>query len=123
MQFKGLVRFFAILLIIYSLYQLSFTWFVKNHEKKMEAKAFAFVKANHADAKKFTRADDLPDSLKTIYDTELRRLLASTKDETLTYGITGPVSYQKAKEEELNLGLDQRDHGSGNDRFAKNTCQ
>lgn len=106
MQFKGLVRFFAILLIIYSLYQLSFTWFVKNHEKKMEAKAFTYVKANHADAKKFTRAEDLPDSLKTIYDTELRRLLASTKDETLTYGITGPVSYQKAKEEELNLGLD-----------------
>ncbi|MBL7710036.1 MAG: protein translocase subunit SecDF, partial [Chitinophagaceae bacterium] len=106
MQFKGLVRFFAILLIIYSLYQLSFTWFVKNHEKKMEAKAFTYVKANHADAKKFTRADDLPDSLKTIYDSELRRLLASTKDETLTYGITGPVSYQKAKEEELNLGLD-----------------
>jgi SecD/SecF fusion protein len=106
MQFKGLVRFFAILLIIYSLYQLSFTWFVKNHEKKMEAKAFTYVKANHADAKKFTRADDLPDSLKTVYDNELRRLLASTKDETLTYGITGPVSYQKAKEEELNLGLD-----------------
>ncbi|MBN8673989.1 MAG: protein translocase subunit SecDF [Chitinophagales bacterium] len=106
MQFKGLVRFFAILLIIYSLYQLSFTWFVKNHEKKMEAKAFTFVKANHADAKKFTRADDLPDSLKTVYDEELKRLLASTKDETLTYGITGPVSYQKAKEEELNLGLD-----------------
>jgi len=106
MQFKGLVRFFAILLIIYSLYQLSFTWFVKNHEKKMEAKAFTYVKASHADAKKFTRADDLPDSLKTVYDEELKRLLASTKDETLTYGITGPVSYQKAKEEELNLGLD-----------------
>ena len=39
MQLKGLVRFFTILLIIYSIYQLSFTWFVRSHEKKMEARA------------------------------------------------------------------------------------
>ena len=30
----------------------------------------------------------------------------STKDVTVTYGINGAVSYQKAKGEELNLGLD-----------------
>ena len=36
----------------------------------------------------------------------LKRLLDSTKEVTVTYGITGAVSYQKAKEEELNLGLD-----------------
>lgn len=44
MQLKGLVRFFTVLLIVYSLYQLSFTWLVKNHEKKMEAKARNYVK-------------------------------------------------------------------------------
>ena len=43
MQLKGLVRFFTILLIVYSLYQLSFTLFVRQHEKKMEARAHAFV--------------------------------------------------------------------------------
>ncbi len=106
MQFKGLVRFFAILLIIYSLYQLSFTWFVKGHEKKMESKALDFVHSKYPDSKKYTKAEELPDSVKLVYNDRLKRLLDSTKDVTLTYGITGPVSYQKAKEEELNLGLD-----------------
>jgi SecD/SecF fusion protein len=106
MQLKGLVRFFAILLIIYSVYQLSFTWFVKQHENKMEDRALAFVKANNPEARKFTDVDLLPDSLRKKYNERLKRLLDSTRDVTLTYGITGPVSYQKAKEEELNLGLD-----------------
>ena len=50
MQLKGLVRFFTIILIIYSIYQLSFTWFVNGHEKKMEARAASFVKANYPSA-------------------------------------------------------------------------
>ncbi len=111
MQFKGLVRFFTILLIIYSIYQLSFTWFVKGHEKKMEAQARNFVAANYpAAAQKFPDNKDsqtvYQEQLDKIYEDRLKRLLDSTRDETLTYGITGPVSYQKAKEEELNLGLD-----------------
>lgn len=106
MQLKGLVRFFTILLIIYSLYQLSFTWFVRGHEKKMEARAKSYLNANYPDAKKYSRIDDLPDSLKKLYDARLKRLLDSTKDVTVTYGITGAISYQKAKAEELNLGLD-----------------
>ena len=47
MQLKGLVRFFTILLIVYSLYQLSFTFFVRKHEKKMEAKARSWRDANY----------------------------------------------------------------------------
>ena len=50
MQLKGLVRFFTILLIVYSIYQLSFTWFVRGHEKKMEARAESFVKVNYQTA-------------------------------------------------------------------------
>src|SRR5258705_5972402 len=106
MQLKGLVRFFTILLIIYSLYQLSFTWSVRQHEKKMEAKARSFLNLNHPEAQRYVRIDDLPDTLKKVYDDRLKRLLDSTKDVTVTYGITGAVSYQKAKESELNLGLD-----------------
>src|SRR5215213_8096746 len=98
MQLKGLVRFFTILLIIYSLYQLSFTWFVRNHEKKLEARAKSFVNVNYPGAK--------GEQFDSVYSERLRRLKDSTKDETITYGITGAVSYQKAKEEELNLGLD-----------------
>jgi SecD/SecF fusion protein len=44
MQLKGLVRFFAIALILICLYQLSFTWFVKNHESAMEKKADTWLK-------------------------------------------------------------------------------
>lgn len=98
MQLKGLIRFFTILLIIYSIYELSFTWVVRGHEKKMEAKAKQFVSLNHANADSATKAQ--------AYKDRLKRLLDSTRDETVHFGITGPISYQKAKEEELNLGLD-----------------
>jgi SecD/SecF fusion protein len=98
MQLKGLVRFFTILLIIYSIYELSFTWVVRSHEKKMEARAQQFVNLNYANADQATKDQ--------AYKNRLRRLLDSTKNETIHYGITGAISYQKAKEEELNLGLD-----------------
>ncbi|MFV0605542.1 MAG: protein translocase subunit SecDF [Niabella sp.] len=111
MQLKGLVRFFTILLIIYSLYQLSFTWFVGNHEKKLEKSAQAFVATNFPKAAvKYPASKDSQDlyqlRLDSLYRDRLNRLKDSTKDETITYGITGPISYQKAKQEELNLGLD-----------------
>jgi SecD/SecF fusion protein len=111
MQLKGLVRFFTILLIIYSLYQLSFTWFVKNHEKKMEARAKSYVKKNFPGAlEKYPGNKDsqavYQEYIDQVYQKTVDSLLRVTKDETVTYGINGPMSYQKAKEEELNLGLD-----------------
>src|SRR5688572_7395094 len=98
MQLKGLVRFFTILLILYSIYELSFTWVVRSHERKMEAKAEQFVNANYANAPTDVRDQAFKDRLK--------RLLDSTRDETVHYGPTGKISYQQAKENELNLGLD-----------------
>ena len=98
MQLKGLIRFFTILLIIYSIYELSFTWVVRGHEKKMESSARRFVAQNFSGANETDKAE--------AFKTRLRRLLDSTKDETVHFGVTGPISYQKAKEEELNLGLD-----------------
>ncbi|MCU7550310.1 protein translocase subunit SecDF [Chitinophagaceae bacterium LB-8] len=98
MQLKGLVRFFTVLLILYSIYELSFTWVVRSHENKMEAKANQFVSAN------FPNADSTTKEL--AFKERLKRLLDSTKDETVHYGIQGPISYQQAKENELNLGLD-----------------
>jgi SecD/SecF fusion protein len=111
MQLKGLVRFFTILLIIYSIYQLSFTWLVRNHEKKMEARAESFTKVNYPSAaEKFPGNKDsqavYQEHLDQIKADRLKRLLDSTKDVTVSYSFTGAVSYQKAKEEELNLGLD-----------------
>lgn len=98
MQLKGLVRFFTVLLVIYSLYELSFTWVVRNHEKKMEAKAKQFADINYKDS-----ATGVYDQ---AYKDRLKRLLDSTSDVTLHYGPTGAISYQQAKENELNLGLD-----------------
>lgn len=106
MQLKGLVRFFTILLIIYSLYQLSFTWFVRNHEKKLEAKALTDLHKTYPQSVQFKTIEQLPDSLKKYYDGVLRHYEDSTKNKTLTYGINGKVSYKRAKAEELNLGLD-----------------
>src|SRR5215470_17380614 len=105
MQLKGLVRFFTILLVLYSIYQLSFTWFVRAHENKLKDRAERFVKAKYPEARS-KKPDEYPDSVKAVYDARLRRLEDSTKDVTLTYGLNGSISYQKAKEEELNLGLD-----------------
>lgn len=98
MQLKGLVRFFAIALVLISLYQLHFTWVVRSYESKLEDKATAFVKAN------FPNADTESKSLE--FNKRYRRLIDSTRDVTVTYGITGAISFQKAKEQELNLGLD-----------------
>ncbi len=98
MQFKGLVRFFAIALILISLYQLHFTWVVRNHENKMEKKAKAYVNASYGTATAEVKDQE--------YKKRLRRLLDSTKESTITYGTSGAVTYQKAKEQELNLGLD-----------------
>ena len=98
MQLKGLVRFFTILLILYSIYELSFTWVVRSHERKMEAKAKQFVGVNYANAPADVREQ--------AYKDRLKRLLDSTKDATVHYGPQGAISYQQAKENELNLGLD-----------------
>ncbi len=106
MQLKGLVRFFTIVLILVSVYMLSFTWFVRSHENKLQARAKKYVQTLYPQAKKFKNPEDYPDSIKNVYDARLKRLEDSTKDVTITYGVNGAISYQKAKESELNLGLD-----------------
>ncbi len=103
MQLRGLVAVFAILLIIYSVWLLSFTWFVNKHENKMAARAKAYMDANYPEARKFSRSADYTDSLKTLYRDRLTKLLDSTKEEKITwFGDT----YGRAREKELNLGLD-----------------
>jgi len=107
MQLKGLVRFFTFALILICLYQLSFTWFVRNHEKSMEAKAAAWVKKfptaqsvypNNKESQ-FLYNDSVSDVQKDYY----KHLLDSTKDTKLAFGLT---TYAGAKERELMLGLD-----------------
>ncbi len=98
MQLKGLVRFFTVLLILVSIYALSFTWVVNAHENKMKERARSFVARNYATADSATKEQ--------AFQTRYKRLLDSTKDETVHYGPTGAITYEKAKTQELNLGLD-----------------
>ena len=107
MQLKGLVRFFAIALTLICLYQLSFTWFVKSHESEMDKKATAWLKTYPSPETKYPGNKELQsayaDSLGDIKKDRLQRLLDSTKDVKLAFGLT---TYRSAKEKELMLGLD-----------------
>ncbi|MBY0481206.1 MAG: hypothetical protein K2Q21_07615, partial [Chitinophagaceae bacterium] len=83
MQLKGLVRFFAIALILICLYQLSFTWFVRSHESNMEAKADIWLKQFSSPEQKYPGNKEqqslYADSLKELKKERLQRLLDSTK--------------------------------------------
>ena len=108
MQLKGLVRFFAIALTLICLYQLSFTWFVRSHESAMDKKAEAWlIKAYPSAADKYPGNKELQaayaDTLADLKKDRLQRLLDSTKDDKLAFGLT---TYRSAKEKELMLGLD-----------------
>ncbi len=110
MQLKGLVRFFAIALILICLYQLSFTWFVHSHENKMRAQTTAWMKANYPQTPQQKYPGDTyqqalyADTLKDVESEHLKRLLDSTKNTNI--GPFGFTTYQNAKEKELLLGLD-----------------
>ncbi|MFT3935273.1 MAG: protein translocase subunit SecDF [Chitinophagaceae bacterium] len=105
---KILVAIFAGFLILISAYQLSFTWFVNNHESAMTKKAELWTKNHYqtaiakypADANTRTLYQDTLDRIKSKY---LAHLLDSTRDTKITWW---GQSYQKAKESELLLGLD-----------------
>jgi SecD/SecF fusion protein len=98
MQLKGLVWFFTIALIVISLYQLSFTWIVKSHENQLQAKAERFVKLNYAGAD--------ADTKDSVLNERLRRLKDSTQDQVIANFLFYNVTYLRAKEQELSLGLD-----------------
>src|SRR5580704_6197575 len=105
---RALVSFFAGLLIIISLYQLSFTWFVNKHESAMGARAKQYVNRVYPSAQNAYPGDKeaqalYQDTLDGVYNLRLHRLLDSTKDTKITWWGT---TYQKSKESELLLGLD-----------------
>ncbi|MEI6866104.1 protein translocase subunit SecDF [Flavicella sp.] len=90
MQNKGLIKLFAILFGIVSLYQLSFTWLVSNVEN--DAKEYAISLAEENDGKaiaKFERA----------YLDSVANIPVFDK-----FGVT--FSYNDIKDKEINLGLD-----------------
>ncbi len=108
MQLKGLVKIFAIALILICLYQLSFTWFVHSHEKNMEERADRWLKANFQNPQQKYAANKemqslYADTLSDLKTKRIQRLLDSTKNEKIVLGIG---TYQYAKDQELTYGLD-----------------
>lgn len=96
MKLKGLVWFFTIALIIISLWELSYTWVVRNYENSVTAKAEKLVK---------TAFPDLKGEEKTAaIEFRKKRILDSTGEKSI-YPLFG-TTYNQCKANELNLGLD-----------------
>ncbi len=98
MKLKGLVWFFAIALILISIWELSYTWVVRSYESKVKIQAERIVKSQHPNAP--TKGEDYD----LLVKSRMQHILDSTRDKSI-YPAVG-TSYQKCKENELNLGLD-----------------
>lgn len=96
MKLKGLVWVFTIILILISLYQLSFTWVVNGHERKLTEKAERVVELTHPQA----TADEKDELVQKLF----HHYVDSTKDDKI-YPLFG-TTYQRSKQNELQLGLD-----------------
>ncbi|MBK7374029.1 MAG: protein translocase subunit SecD [Chitinophagaceae bacterium] len=96
MKLKGLVWFFTIALIIISLWELSYTWVVRNYESSVKAKAEKIVRTAFPDLK--------GDERTAAVEFRKKRILDSTSDKSI-YPIFG-TTYRQCKANELNLGLD-----------------
>ncbi|HXS36985.1 MAG TPA: protein translocase subunit SecDF [Flavipsychrobacter sp.] len=99
MQLKGLVKFFTGALILISLYQLSFTFIVRNVEAKARAQARRAAVAEDPSA----RGNDM----EKLVDAHYSAITDSLQGETVfSVPLLKKYTYQEAKEQELNLGLD-----------------
>ena len=96
MKLKGLVWFFTIALTVISLWELSYTWVVRNYESSVTAKATKIVKAAFPDLK--------GDEKEAAIEFRKKRILDSTGEQKI-YPIFG-TTYKQCKTNELNLGLD-----------------
>src|SRR5690606_36254216 len=99
MQLKGLVKFFTAALILISLYQLSFTFVVRNVEKKARAQAKREVMAANPDVK----GNDLDQLIESRYSAITDSLQGEV---VFKVPLLKKYTYQGAKAQELNLGLD-----------------
>ncbi|HEU4608551.1 MAG TPA: protein translocase subunit SecDF, partial [Chitinophagaceae bacterium] len=105
---RALVSIFTAFLILISLYQLSFTFFVNKFEKGLEEKTASYIRRNYGTASQKYPGDkeaqalyqDSVDERAKEYGDSLRE---ANKDKVITWW---GQSYQKAKESELLLGLD-----------------
>ena len=103
MKGKGLIQFFSVALILICIYQLTFNFVTNKVEKKAESYAKTRVLGGK-DINGFTAAQI--DSLNPLYHLARQQYLDSVSGETVfNLGIV-KFSYEKCKQQQLNLGLD-----------------
>ncbi|MBX2904905.1 MAG: protein translocase subunit SecDF [Taibaiella sp.] len=98
MQLKGLVKFFTIMLILISVYQLSITFVVRSKEKSWRANAMESAKKENPSA---TGAE-----LEKLANNYYSEITDTMQGEVVLNAIIKKYTYQEAKAEELSLGLD-----------------
>ncbi len=110
MPLKGLVKFFAIALIVLSLFQLSFTYFVNKKDNEIAAKVNKEMSKYPVADQKYT--DKLTqalyaDTLANLREQAQSREETKARPDIVTYDpFWGKVNYKEAKGRELQLGLD-----------------
>jgi len=102
MQNKGVIKLLALLLALFTVYQLSFTFVTRHYEKK--AKEYAESPKNAELARQMANDDNdayeyYLDSIRTAKETYYLDSLGTIK-------VYMWQDYRKCKEQELNLGLD-----------------
>jgi len=108
MQNKGLIKVFAIVLALVSLYQLSFTYFAPRVERqaRQDAQSERFVRL----AEEIAMGDEF--RFRLVHDSIMaareREFLDSMMNQTVVNFGLGSFTYRQVKERELNLGLDLR---------------
>lgn len=98
MHLKGLVKFFTIMLILISLYQLSITYVVRSKEKSWRATAMESAKKENPSATGM--------ELEKLADKHYSEITDTMQGEVVLNAIIKKYTYQEAKAEELSLGLD-----------------
>ncbi len=106
MQNKGFIKFFAILLTLVCVFQLSFTFFARKVENK--AKEYASSPVAKEQAVRLSKGNTIVETMKldSIMKSRERYYLDSMYNEVIYNILVRKYSYKDCKERELNLGLD-----------------
>jgi len=115
MKGKGFIKFFAVLLLIVSIYQLSFTFVARKVEKYAREEAEKpykhlldpqYIQQQFGNDR--AKAIEFIDSIQNLIKKRERRILDSLRDEVVYNLGFVEFTYMDVKERELNLGLDLR---------------
>ena len=106
MQSKGAIKFFAVVFILVCLFQLSFTFFSYNIERK--AKKYSSNEQAVSEAKKLAKGNGLREEvlLDSITKARYKYYTDSMSGEVVYNILLKKYTFKDVKEKEINLGLD-----------------